>query len=102
MGRHGVVRAVDGRSWIVRELYVAEAGSLLHAVIILAVGLAGSIVHDCSALEIEAVLRLVDDVAPRLDQGFGGDILFPVIVTLLEERGGSLASKVDDEEASGH
>lgn len=101
MSRHGVVRALDYRSWIVRELDMAVAGSLFHAVVVLGVGLAGSIIHVCSALEVGAMMRLVDDVAPRLNQVFGRDIFFSIIVALLDVWGRSLASKVDDEEDSG-
>lgn len=101
MSRHGVVRALNDRSWIVCELDVAVASSLFHTVVVLAVGLAGSIIHVCSALEVGAMVRLVDDVTPRLNQVFGRDILLPVIVALLDVWGGSLASKVDDEEDSG-
>lgn len=69
MSRHGVVRAVDDGSWIVCELDVAVAGGVFHAVVVLAVGLADSIgiIHVCSALEVGAMMRLVADVAPRLD-----------------------------------
>lgn len=69
MSRHGVVRALDDRSWIVCELDVAVACGIFHAVVVLAVGLADSIgnSHVCSALEVGAMVRLVDDVAPRLN-----------------------------------
>lgn len=101
MSRHGIVRALNDRSWVVCELDVAVASSLFHTVVVLAVCLAGSIIHACSALEVGAMVRLVDDVAPRLNQVFGRDILFPVVVALLDVWGGPLASKVDDEEDSG-
>jgi hypothetical protein len=101
MGRHSIIVAMDGRSWVMRELYMAHANSTLHAVIKLAVGLAGAI---CSSnLKVGAVMGLIDHVTPRLNHGFGRLEILSVIVGwgwLLEGRG-SLASKMDDEEASG-
>lgn len=67
MSRHGVVRALNDRSWVVCELNVAVASSLFHTVVVLAVCLAGSIIHVCSGLQVGAMMRLVDDVAPRLN-----------------------------------
>lgn len=93
--------AVDGRSRIVRELYVAvaQASSLLQAAVVLGVGLAGFFFG--SAGEAGAVMGLADYIAPGLDQGLGRVKLLPVVVALLVEGGGPLTSKVDDEEAGG-
>lgn len=97
MSRHGIIVAMDDRSRVVSELYMAQTSDILHVVVKLAIGPNRAV--SGNALEL-GVMRLVGHIHPRLNHGFGRCLnVLSIVVALLVKgrRGVPLASKIDDE-----